>query len=311
MPANTWGIPSGAETFIASVQFDAVSGNLQASLHGVELAPDYPTGFPSLNLRSIATVNPGPIQLAPQMGGPATITTWNLGSPPMSCTYRNGRVWVATHYATAGGAASQAWTYEFNVAAWPTLSVQTTGYTDGSSFYYWPAAAANAFGDVALVFGRSSATEFAGSRWTYRFAGETAFTSSLPLQVGLDYYGEDGDMAANSYRWGDYAGCAVDPVDEGFWIFHQHAATRSAFSPRRRWGSRIGYVPRAVFIDRSYGGAIQDGKRPTPYRTVGLGHFIALGGNDLVIRTGSYPEGVTLDKPVTIIPDGGPVTIGE
>ena len=41
------------------------------------------------------------------------------------------------------------------------------------------------------------------------------------------------------------------------------------------------------------------------------GHADAFGNNDLVIRTGSYPEAVTLNKPVTIFPDGGPVTIGQ
>ena len=311
MPSTTWGTPAGAESFIASVQFDAATGNLKPTLHGVQVPADYPTGFPSLNRQTGTTSNPGPIQLAPQLGGPATITTWNLGSPPMSCVYRNGHVWVATHYAYAGGAASQAWTYDIDVSAWPSMSVQTAGFTDGTSFYYYPAATANAYGDVAMVFGRSSPTEYAGSRWTLRFAGEPSFQSSLALQTGRDYYGENGDTAANSYRWGDYAGAAVDPVDEGFWLFHEHAEFRSAFSPRRRWATRIGYVPRAVFVDRAYAGSTQDGRRSSPYRTVNLGHFSALGGNDLVIRTGSYPEAMTLSKPVTIIPDGGPVTIGQ
>ncbi len=44
---------------------------------------------------------------------------------------------------------------------------------------------------------------------------------------------------------------------------------------------------------------------------MGEGHADAFGNNDLVIRTGSYPEAVTLDKPVTIFVDDGPVTIGQ
>ena len=65
-----------------------------------------------------------------------------------------------------------------------------------------------------------------------------------------------------------------------------------------------------LVVNGTYVG-VEAGSASRPFRTVGDGHADALGGNDLVIRTGSYPEAVTLDKPVTIIPDGGTVSIGQ
>lgn len=310
VPAIAWGTPSGAENFISALQYDAGTDQIRPTLIGLQLPVDYPTGFPTLNVQSATAPNPGAIQLAEQRGGPAKIVTWNLGAPPFSCVYRNGHVWAASHYAYGTAGASQVVTYDWTVSSWPTITCANSGFTDGSSDYYWPAVAANQFGDAVTVFSRSSATEYVGSRFTMRFAGEPGFNSSQALQAGLDYYGEAGDTPAIGYRWGDYAGCAVDPVNEGFWVFNKHASTGVGGSFNRRWGSRIGYIPRAVFVDVAHPGT-QNGRRSSPWRTVTLGHISALGGNDLVIRTGSYAEAVTLNKPVTIIPDGGPVTIGR
>jgi hypothetical protein len=78
----------------------------------------------------------------------------------------------------------------------------------------------------------------------------------------------------------------------------------------RKWRTWIGFVPRPVFVDGSHSG-IQNGSRSLPYNSLSLGYLATLPHNDFVIRTGTYPDALTFAKPLTIIPDGGPVTIGQ
>jgi hypothetical protein len=96
-------------------------------------------------------------------------------------------------------------------------------------------------------------------------------------------------------------------VDHGFWVFHEYAVPRG--DGTGTWAVRLGYIPRAVYVDSVYGGS-EAGTRSRPWDTVTEGHAAALPGNDLVIRAGAYAETVTLDKAVTVIADGGTVTIG-
>ena len=160
-----------------------------------------------------------------------------------------------------------------------SLSSQQT-YGNGVSYYYWPAVAANGFGDVVTSFARSNSTEFASARWAMRFRSETLLSASQYLKQGEDYYGEPGDTNELTYRWGDYGGACVDPESEGFWIMHKYAAPRSIGAGRERnYGTWIGYVPRAVFVDAAHPG-VENGSRPYPYQSHLLGYLAALPGKD-------------------------------
>lgn len=52
-----------------------------------------------------------------------------------------------------------------------------------------------------------------------------------------------------------------------------------------------------------------DGTRRTPFDTVAAAHAAAWDGAVLAIRPGIYRESLRLDKPVTLLPMGGIVTI--
>jgi hypothetical protein len=338
----TFGQPAGAEAFLLSLH-DGAGGTFKATLWGVNLPPAFPNDPPSLTAKTIDLPTPaGPLVLAEQRGGPGLIWTWNLGRPPLEAVYQNGRVWTCSHFGAGATPERLLLRYfEFDVSAWPTLTLASTGtFWDGTSFYYWPEITANHHGDVAMVFSRSRAGdggdpgEFPGARWTVRLKDESALASSQWLAPGEHYYGNErtdeagvctsgtctaGNVGKNCtqdldcspwYRWGDYAGAAVDPVDHGFWLFHEYSVEDPDNADRGIWRTHVGYIPRAVFVDGTYVG-VETGSPSRPFHMVGDGHADALGGNDLVIRTGSYPEAVTLDKPVTIVPDGGPVTIGQ
>ena len=89
-------------------------------------------------------------------------------------------------------------------------------------------------------------------------------------------------------------------------MFHMYALSQDppVFST---W---IGHVPRPVFVDVANAGT-EAGTKSRPWDTVIEGHAAALPDNDLVIRVGNYPGAVTLNKPITIITEGGVVTIGQ
>lgn len=344
-PTVTYGSPpAGFDAFLLA--FNNISGTRKATVWGVTVPSTFPSsGTVTLTRRSAEIPTPPALVLAQQRGGPGLINTWNIGAPPYEAVYRNNRIWTSTHQGAGAMPERTALRYfEVNVASWPSISLESTGtFWDGTSFYYYPGLTTNQFGDMAMVFSRSrpagaqDAGEFAGSRWTIRLKDETELVGSRGLALGEHYYGDQvNDQAGvctagtctagvnignsctqnfnctRTYRWGDYAGIAADPVGQGFWMFHEYSIESPVNPNQGIWAGQIGYIPRAVFVDGSYSGLVQTGSRPRPYKTIGLGHLAALVGNDLVIRTGNYPASpLTLDKAVTIIADGGPVIIGE
>jgi len=74
----------------------------------------------------------------------------------------------------------------------------------------------------------------------------------------------------------------------------------------RRW-LEIGGT---INVDHSYSGA-ELGTPSEPYRTVTAGYNLAWDNTRLKIKAGSYNEAVTFSKQMTILADGGPVTIGR
>jgi len=73
----------------------------------------------------------------------------------------------------------------------------------------------------------------------------------------------------------------------------------------RRW-LEIGGT---IHIDRAYGGT-ELGTPTQPFNTVGEANNFAWDGARLKIKTGSYPETLTITKQVTLVANGGVVTIG-
>jgi len=317
----TYGIPSGAEAFLLTLPGGLIGGESKCVVWGVNLPANFPTTEHSFTSRSITIPTPpgAPVQ-AQQKGGPGLINVNLAGSPALDAVYQNGRLWTCSHYLAGGTPARDLLRYfEVNVSSWPNVSLtRTATFWDGSSFYFWPDITANHHGDVVVVFSRSRREagpdpgEYPGSRWSVRLADETVFNASNWLVPGEHYYGDEvNDPPTNPpvYRWGDYSGSAVDPVSHGFWIFHEYSFEDPDNPDLGRWRTMLGFIPRAVFVDRAYGGT-EAGTRTRPFNSVSEGHAAALPGNDLVIRAGSYPETTTLNKEVTILADGGLVRIG-
>jgi hypothetical protein len=84
--------------------------------------------------------------------------------------------------------------------------------------------------------------------------------------------------------------------------------------PRFVWFGREQDSPPSsniIYVDLANVSGYEDGSSANPYNTVTEGHFAAVSGDQIIIRAGDYSESVTLSTAVTVISEGGTVTIGE
>src|SRR5262249_20930733 len=202
---------------------DNGSGSWRALIWGVTLPSGWPGATPTLLLHTYLTLEPPPVPNAPQLGGPALLSANNVGSPASMYYFMNGHIHTALHVPSGTGILVRH--YDEDVSSWPSVSGTTEDYWDGSSFHYYPAVAVSPWGDVALVYSRSSTAEYSGAQWTIKPQEEPIYQSSQTLKAGERYYGNPPDTPTTVYRWGDYAGAAPDPVTGGLWFINMYAST--------------------------------------------------------------------------------------
>jgi hypothetical protein len=92
--------------------------------------------------------------------------------------------------------------------------------------------------DGIVCFSWGGPSNYPGTRYTNLPSGGP-FAGSSQLVAGLANYAGGGTpgTAANPYRWGDYYGCDVDPVDwQSLWFYGQFASN----SPTPSWDTHIG-----------------------------------------------------------------------
>jgi hypothetical protein len=200
--------------------------------------------------------------------------------------------------------------YDVDVSSWTSVSGTSDDFWDGSSYHYYPSLAVNPWGDIGLVYTRSSTSEYASDHWTIKPQDDGAYVGDGVLKAGESYYGNSGDTPANAYRWGDYSGAAMDPVTGGLWFIHMYARGGTpctvGIGCAETW---IGYVNHTVFVDAGNPSS-QTGSRTYPWKTFLSGYNSAWNENDLVLKAGSYNTGSgILSKPLMILSDGGTATL--
>jgi hypothetical protein len=88
-------------------------------------------------------------------------------------------------------------------------------------------------GNMVTVFNRSSASEFAGIRYSRRRTTDPTFQASATLKAGEASHVKRDDISRN--RYGDYNGVALDPIDTNrVWIYSEFPA------PANDWGTWVG-----------------------------------------------------------------------
>jgi len=115
--------------------------------------------------------------------------------------------------------------YQLDVAA--SKAVQQGRYGAPGIYQFFPAIQPIASGDTFVVFGRSSATDFAHLRVAGRQAADppNALSNSVVIQPGASVY--------PNTRWGDYFSVAIDPDDDGSaWMCGEYAGPAGAWATR-------------------------------------------------------------------------------
>jgi len=165
-----------------------------------------------------------------QLGG-NVVDYSNIGRQPQSAHYRDGRiVWVSNDGHTWAGqsAASNAVRLvRVNVSKFfdpsPSVAVEidrifgraSSGDPAGVVFDYgWPAAAANAKGDIVVGSIRSHSTIYPELRGSVWFAGQPDISAGVSLKT-----------SSSSLSEFHMAGAAADPSTDGVYVAQQYGAT--------------------------------------------------------------------------------------
>jgi hypothetical protein len=139
------------------------------------------------------------------------------------------RLWTChtSRFSWAGDAEARSvvqW-YEINI---PTKAVvQQNAYGASGRYYFFPAIQTDLARNAYVVFGRSSASEFAQLRQTGRRVSDPPndLQSSVVVRTGFGAY--------TGGRWGDYFGICRDGGDSSqVWMYGEYAATGNTWATR-------------------------------------------------------------------------------
>ena len=157
-----------------------------------------------------------PNQDAPNLGG-GNLST--LDGRIMNVTWNDTGLWTAHAVRGTGNNTKSRW-YHIDTNGFPagTPTLAESGDVDLGTdiFTFFPAIAVNRYGDAAMVFAKSLASEYASIQATARRSNDPAGTMGAPVQLAQGNAGTEG-------RWGDYFDIAVDPLDNAtFWIIGEY-----------------------------------------------------------------------------------------
>jgi hypothetical protein len=209
---------------------------------------------------------------APQLGGGTPLDT--ADSRLLNAVYRTGSLWTAQAIGVnfgSGNVSAIRWV-QIDVSSWPS----TVGLTQDSTFgangiwYFYPAVMVDGLNNLAVVFARSSPSEFGSASYTGRLGTDPPNTlqPSALLKAGTANYQLLDSTGDN--RWGDYYGIALDPSDGSFWALGEYATTSRAWGT---WVGHFGFSPGTspTLINLSTLGLVQTGDN------VMIGGFIIAG----------------------------------
>ncbi|MGI9013455.1 MAG: hypothetical protein ACR2GY_04305 [Phycisphaerales bacterium] len=155
-----------------------------------------------------------------------------------STMYVNGSLWAVHH--VNGDRARVRW-YEFRMNNWPdsgTPTLRQWGELDygGQVHTFFPSIAADADGNAAIIFARSSPTEFIS-------IGAAVRRGSDPLNEfrPMFFVKESTSTSQRASRWGDYSHIEPDPINPGSFVgTHEWTDTPNAW---RTWIAPIDTGP--------------------------------------------------------------------
>lgn len=198
---------------------------------------------PTLASRAVPSgVSCGPQSpAAPQPGGSPIASFGNLRTPPV---YRNGSLWVAQGVGKtlSSGTVSAVRLSQIDVSQWPnavSLAQDAVFAAEGAGLHY-PTLTVDSSNNVALIFGRSSATEYLSLYATGRLGSDPLNTIRSPVLFKSGNGSLTGSVNASlgGIRFADYFGAALDPSDGTVWLVGEYGRA----SAPAGLGRSIGHV---------------------------------------------------------------------
>lgn len=236
---------SGCSLVIASVSGSAASAEL--TLRGVPVP---------------GVCRPPPH--SPQFGGGTPI--WSVGDVMGQPSYAAGRIWL-THAVAAQAGRGQVGgirVVELDVSHWPATPTVVTDMTfsENGVWYSFPALTANERGDVAIVFTRSTFTEYGSVWYAGRLGSDPPGALRRPVllkrgEANLNRLFRASQPSGSTFnKFADFSGAALDPRDGSAWFVGTYVANVCA------WGTWVGRVDWTV-APRDTGAVLP----PLPLRT--------------------------------------------
>ncbi|MDH4037936.1 MAG: T9SS type A sorting domain-containing protein [Candidatus Krumholzibacteria bacterium] len=160
-----------------------------------------------------------------------------------------------------------------------TLAVNFyVGFGAAGLYYAYPAVNFDTALNGIVAFSRAGPTENPGSRYADLANGGPWGSSALLISGNTSYTGSsDAGTLADPYRWGDYYGAALDPINyRAIWMYGEY--TVNAFN----WGTRVGVVspqgPGVLSVTPSPG-LVSGGLAGGPFSPSGINYTVSNTGN--------------------------------
>jgi hypothetical protein len=227
-PCHTYGAP-GTQYFVNSEFPASTAAPTRRNLSLWSLSP-----AGALTRRTVATDPYGLPPDASQKGGGMALDTGDIRL--LNAVFRGGSVFTALNtFHDWGDGNNVAAVHWFQLNATSGSIVQQGIYGAKGLNYFYPAVMPDTNGNLALVFCRCGAAEFAGVYYTGRLATDPPgkLVPSTLLKAGAATYVRTDGVGRN--RWGDYAGIGADPaVPRQIWFYGMYAAAPNT------WGTWVG-----------------------------------------------------------------------
>ena len=193
-----------------------------------------PIGTPTLSARTVTTSPYGQPPKADQQGGGDGLNAGDVRV--LNAVSRGGSVWCAlTTVHNWGEAVNRAAAHWFQLNATGGAIQQQGVFGARGYHYFYPAVMPDTNGDMTIVFCRCGPSEYASIHYSGRKSSDPPgnLQPSALLKSGLGNWQRIDGSGRN--RWGDYAGIAVDPINQqDVWFYSMFADAGN------KWGTWVG-----------------------------------------------------------------------
>jgi hypothetical protein len=177
---------------------------------------------------------------APQKGSTHKINT--ADSRLLDVVFRDGQLWASGNDSCqpSGDTTQRSCLQFFEVLTSGVSPVVNQDFSFGTKnfFDYYPSVDLDSSDDLITSFSQSSSTEFPSAYVDGRLAGDSVNTLGTPVlfEAGAQSYNSN-DTSGGPFRWGDYSGAGVDPVDQtAIWVAAEYATSATTGI---NWGTEI------------------------------------------------------------------------